>query len=234
MRTRKLAPIYSWIIIACLLASLCTSLTLTPRSAAQTNKLNKSASPVEQTESWYPLLSKYATDLTGRALKEDLSTARVHEADVARVITNLSLSTKTPVIVSESDLDREAIAAGVALKIAAGEVPDSLRHKRIYRLRLDALAKDAQTSEEFAGRVQAVLAEAAQAEGQIILFVDQLHEYAGARAAFSTSASLKQALENHRVQIIGGASPESYASYIAADETVAGLFQSILIDRFAG
>src|SRR5262249_44154894 len=105
--------------------------------------------------------------------------------------------------------------------------------KHVFRLRLEALAKDAKTSEEFVNRVQSVFAQAAQAEGQIVLFVDQLHEYAGAHAALSVSASLKEALENHRLQIMGGASPESYASYIAADENVAGLFQSILIDRFA-
>ena len=111
-----------------------------------------------------------------------LETVRDHDADVARVIAGLSPTSKTPVVVGESDIERDAVARGVAMKLAFGDAPDALRGKRVFRLSLDALAKGAKTSDDFAARVQAVFAEAAQAEGKVILFVDQLHEYAGARA----------------------------------------------------
>ena len=147
------------------------------------------------------------------------------------MIASLSASTKTPVVISESDLDREAIASAVAMKIAFGNVPESLRNKRVFRLSLDTLARGAKTSEEFVIRLQSVLGEAAQAQGRIILFVDQLQEYAGARAATTATASVKEAIEASHLQIIGGASPEAYASYIAPDKSVARLFESISIDN---
>ena len=118
----------------------------------------------------------------------------------------------------------------MALKIAFGDVPDSLRGKRVFRLSLDALAKGAKSSEEFVSRVQAVFAEASQAADQIILFVDQLHQYAGARAATTASAAVKEAIQANHLRIIGGVSPEAYATYIASDESVAKLFESISID----
>src|SRR5207245_3630398 len=99
------------------------------------------------------------------------------------------------------------------------------------RLSLDALAKGARTSDEFAARVQSVFAEAAQSNGRVILFVDQLHQYAGAHATAIASAAVKEAIETNHLRIIGGASPEAYASYIASDENVAKLFESISIDR---
>ena len=179
------------------------------------------------------MLSKYATDLTLRALKGKLEAAREHDMDVARVIAALPASGKAPVVVGESDLARDAIACGVAIKIAFGDVPDSLRDKRVFRLRLDALAKGAQTSEEFVNRVQTVFAEAAQAEGRVILFIDQLHEYAGARANANASAIVKEAIGTNQLRLIGGASPGAYSSYIASDENVAKLFESIAIDAAA-
>jgi ATP-dependent Clp protease ATP-binding subunit ClpB len=108
-----------------------------------------------------------------------LETIRNRDNEVARVIASLSDSTKAPVVISESDLDREALASAVAMKLAFGDVPEGLRNKRVFRLSLDTLARDAKTSEEFVTRLQSVLDEAAQAQGRIILFVDQLQEYAG-------------------------------------------------------
>ncbi|PYS82467.1 MAG: hypothetical protein DMF70_07960, partial [Acidobacteria bacterium] len=99
------------------------------------------------------------------------------------------------------------------------------------RLSLDALAKGAGTSDEFASRVQSVFAEAAKADGQIILFVDQLHQYAGGRATTVASAAVQAAIEANHVRMIGGSSPQAYAEYIAADPKVAKLFESISIDR---
>src|SRR5207248_9244823 len=179
----------------------------------------------------YPVLSKYATDLTQLAVGGKLETTREREADVARVIASLSSAAKNPVVVGESDLDRDTIARGVANKIAFGDVPDTLRNKRVFRLNLEALAKGAKTSDEFVKRVQSVFAEATQANGKVILFVDQLNQYAGSRATTIAAAAVKDAIEANHLRIIGGASPQAYATYIASDESVAKLFEAISIDR---
>jgi hypothetical protein len=110
-------------------------------------------------------------------------------------------------------------------------VPETLRNKRVFRLSIEALAKGAKSSDEFSARVQAVFAEAAQAEGRVILFVDQLNQYAGARATALASAAVKNALEANQLHIIGGASPQAYTNYIASDDSVAKLFDSISIDH---
>src|SRR6185369_16914516 len=142
-----------------------------------------------------------------------------------------SSAAKDPVVVSESDLDRDAIARAVAIKIAFGDVPEALRDKRVFRLSIDALAKGARSSDEFSARVQAVFVEAAKSEGRVILFVDQLNQYAGSRANRVASAAVKDAIEVNRLRIIGGASPQAYSNYIASDDSVAKLFDSISIDH---
>jgi ATP-dependent Clp protease ATP-binding subunit ClpA len=119
------------------------------------------------------------------------------------------------------------------MKIAFGDVPATLRNRRVFRLSLDALAKGARTSDEFAGRVAAVFAEAEQAESRIVLFVDQLHQYAGARARLVASAAVKAAIETSHLQIIGGANPEAYSQYIASDESLTKLFEPISIDQLS-
>ncbi|HXI61482.1 MAG TPA: S8 family serine peptidase, partial [Pyrinomonadaceae bacterium] len=205
---------------------MCASLTFSQRTSAQSD-----TPLVSDGGSDYPVLSRYATDLTQLAVAGKLQTNHERDAEVARVITSLSSAAKNPVLVSESDLDRDAIARGVASKIAFGDVPEGLRNKRVFRLNIDALAKGAKTSDEFVKRVQSVFAEAAQANGKVILFVDQLNQYAGSRATTSAAAAVKDAIESNHLRIIGGASPQAYASYIASDESVAKLFESISIDR---
>src|SRR5438105_13103627 len=222
---RKYAPATTLIITFALLVSMCLGLTLTQRTSAQSN-----AARMNDSVSEYPVLSKYATDLTRLAVAGKLETAREQDGDVARVIASLSSEAGNPVVVWESDLDRDAIARGVANKIAFGDVPDTLRNKRVFRLNLEALAKGAKTSDEFVKRVQSVFAEATQANGKVILFVDQLHQYAGTRATVMASAAVKDAIEANHLRIIGGSSPQAYASYIATDESVAKRVESILID----
>src|SRR5256714_5384475 len=223
---RKHAPVTTLIITFALLVSMCVGLSFSQRTSAQSNSAR-----VTDNVSDYPVTSKYATDLTQLAAAGKLEITREHDNDIARVIASLSSAGKNAVVVSESDLDRDAIARGVASKIAFGNVPDSLRNKRVFRLSLDALAKGAKTSDEFVRRVQSVFAEAAQANGKVILFVDQLNQYAGASATAMSAAVVKDAIEANHVRIIGGSSPQAYASYIATDESVAKLFESISIDR---
>src|SRR3984893_8119310 len=173
MKSNKHTPATTWITMFALLGSMCAGLTFGRRTSAQSNEKTVATGDREtrgRTDSQYPLLSKYSTDLTLLARTGKLETARGYEADVARVIVSLSVTGKAPVVVGESDLDRDAIARGVAFRIAFGDVPETLRNKRVFRLSLDALAKGAKTSEEFESRVQIVFAEAEKADGQIILF----------------------------------------------------------------
>ena len=154
---KRNAPAITWIAIFALLLSMCASLTLSQRTAAQSNKSNP-----EQSALQYPNLSKYATDLTLLALQGKLPRTNERDADIGRVIASLAGAQKTPVLVGESDLDRNIIARGVALKIASGDVPDELRMTRVFSLRIDKLAEGAGTEAEFSRRVQGVLAEVAQ------------------------------------------------------------------------
>ena len=225
----KRTPVVTWITIAAVLVSMCASLSFSQRSAAQSGK----ATTIRQQQdanTKYPILSKYATDLTLLALSGKMEAVRGYEASIARVIASLSTTAKTPLVLGESDLDRDAIARGVAARIAFGNVPDTLRNKRVFRLSLEALARGAQTSAEFENRIQAVITETEQAQGQVILFVDQMHQYAGASATNVSSTTVKTALQRNQFKVIGGASPEAYANYIATDESIAKLFDSISID----
>src|SRR5438876_824044 len=235
MKRQKHTPIVTWFTASALLLSLCAGLVFNQRTAAQSNEPSQSASQRDarsQATTDYPALAKYATDLTQLALQGKLEPAHGRDADIARVIESLGRTTsKAPVVVGEFDLDRNAIARGLAFRIAFGDVPDSLRNRHVLSLSLDALAKGAGTSDEFASRVQSVFAEAAKADGQIILFVDQLHQYAGGRATTVASAAVQAAIEANHVRMIGGSSPQAYAEYIAADPKVAKLFESISIDR---
>src|SRR6266404_9884810 len=235
MKRPKHAPVVTWFTASALLISVCAGLVFNQSTAAQSNEPSQSASQRDarsQATTDYPVLAKYATDLTQLALRGKLEPAHGRDADIARVIESLGRTTsKAPVVVGEFDLDRNAIARGLAFRIAFGEVPESLRNKHILSLNLDTLARGAGTSAEFASRVQSVFAEAAKADGQIILFVDQLHQYAGERATTVASTAVQAAIEVNHVRVIGGSSPEAYAEYIAASPKVAKLFESISIDR---
>src|SRR5712691_9642666 len=234
MKRQKHAPVVTLFTASALLVSVCAGLAFNQHTAAQSNEPSQSASRDARSlaASDYPALAKYATDLTQLALRGKLEPAHGRDADIARVIESLGRTTsKAPVVVGEFDLDRNAIARGLAFRIVFGDVPDSLRNKHVLSLSLDALAKGAGTSDEFASRVQSVFTEAAKADGQIILFVDQLHQYAGGRATTVASAAVQAAIEANHVRMIGGSSPEAYAEYIASDPKVAKLFESISIDR---
>jgi ATP-dependent Clp protease ATP-binding subunit ClpB len=140
-------------------------------------------------------LSKYAVDLTQLAAQGKLEALVGFDAEINRVIATLAHSnTKAPVVLSESDVNREAVARTLAMRIVAGDVPDTLRGKRVLSLSLDSLAKGAKTSEQFEQRLQSVFAEVAEARNGIILFVDQLHQYAGVRATATVSAIVKSAI----------------------------------------
>jgi ATP-dependent Clp protease ATP-binding subunit ClpB len=105
-----------------------------------------------------------------------------------------------------------------------------LLNKQVFSLNLDALSAGAKTSKEFVARWLAILTEAAATEGQIILFVDQLHQFVGTYANQVVSAALRDALKQGQLRVVGAATSEAYAAYISADESLTSLFQTIRID----
>src|SRR5437870_4816779 len=231
MNRTKIAPAITWLTAVALLVSMCASLTFSEHASAQSGKdTSNSARTLAESETNYAALSAYANDLTTLALRSHIETTTEQDTIVRQVIASLLVNAKAPVVVSESSLDRETIARSVAAKIASGDVAE-LRGKRVFRISLDALAKGAHTSDEFSARVKSIFAEAARAEGQIILFVDQLQEYAGVRATIAATAVVKETIATSHVRIIGGATSEAFSQYIVTDESLAKLFESISLDR---
>src|SRR5439155_21169063 len=157
---KRAAPPTNWFRVLILLICLCAGLPLNQRTTAESN--NEIASQRNwrgQTDVDYPALSRYATDLTRLALRGKLDLPHEHDADISRLIKSLSTATRAPLVVGEFELVRNAIARGVAFRIASGDVPDSLRNKRVFSLSVEALARGAGTSEVFVSRMQAVFAE---------------------------------------------------------------------------
>lgn len=206
---------------------------LSGKTSANVNPGNNAAGagPVNRISNPYPNLRRFASDLTKLARLGKLQAVAGYDSEIARVVETLTHSTKTPVLVGESNLDRAAIARGLALRIASGDVPPALRGKLIFSLSLDAIADSAKTSQEFENRVQAIFSETEKANGQIVLFIDELQEFAGRRATYVASATVRAALRDSGLRIIGAASPEAYSEYIASDENLAGLFESVIISE---
>lgn len=215
MKRTTATPAISLLTLTALLVTTVATFRFSPTANAQVSESTA-------TEKSRSILSKYAIDLTQLAAQGKLESLQGFDAEINRVVAALARSSaKAPVVISESDVNRAAVARAIALRIVSGEVPEALRGKRVLSLNLDALAKDAKTSQEFERRVQVVFAAAADARGEVILFVDQLHQYAGTRATATDSATIKSAISANGVSVIGGASPEAFNSYIATDESVA-------------
>src|SRR2546423_3990769 len=222
MNRTKIASAITWLTTLALLVSICASMTFTGHASAQ--------SPKDEVSAIYPVLSMYAVDLTALAFGSRVEATPQQDAIARQVIASLLVNSQTPVLVGESGLDRETIARSVAAKIAFNNVPE-LRGKRVFRLSLDALANGARSTTEFTARVKSGFREAANADGRVILFIDQLQEYAGVRATLAVSASLKQTLETSHVRVIGGATAAAFSQYVLADEGLAKLFESVPLDR---
>src|SRR6266516_1715070 len=180
----------------------------------------------------YPLLSRYATDLTRLARQGKLETISGHRAEIRQLLDALSAGTnRNPVLINDGiNLDTSEIISGLAQRIVAGKAPENLRDKRIFSLSLDRLSAGARDSEEFVARFSATLNEAAAAKGQIILFVEQLHQYVGSYANQVASAAIQSALSQGQFRVIGAATSDEYAAHISTDESLAALFQTIRID----
>jgi ATP-dependent Clp protease ATP-binding subunit ClpB len=186
-------------------------------------------------ESTYASLEKYARDLTELARKSKLDPVIGRDEEIRRVMQILARRTKNnPVLIGEPGVGKTAIVEGLAQRIISGDVPDVLKTKRIVALDLAALVAGAKYRGEFEDRLKAVLKEITEAEGQIILFIDELHTLVGAGAAegaMDASNMLKPALARGELRAIGATTLNEYKKYIEKDPALERRFQPVLVSE---
>jgi ATP-dependent Clp protease ATP-binding subunit ClpB len=189
----------------------------------------------ENPEGTYEALEKYCRDLTSLAQREKLDPVIGRDAEIRRVLQVLSRRTKNnPVLIGEPGVGKTALAEGVALRIATGDVPESLRDKRLLQLDLAALVAGAKYRGEFEERLKAVLTEVESADGQIIMFIDELHTLVGAGAAEGAQDAanmLKPALARGELRCIGATTLDEYRKHIEKDKALERRFQPVTIDE---
>jgi len=186
-------------------------------------------------EAKYEALERYARDLTELARRGKLDPVIGRDEEVRRVIQVLSRRTKNnPVLIGEPGVGKTAIVEGIAQRIVAGDVPESLKSKRIVQLDLGALVAGSKYRGEFEDRLKAVLKEIEEASGQIILFIDELHTLVGAGAAegsMDASNMLKPALARGELRCIGATTLNEYKKYVEKDAALERRFQPVQVGQ---
>ena len=211
--------------------------------AVTAQKLNAAINDIRQgrtadsvsAEDSYEALKKYAQDLTERAREGKIDPIIGRDEEIRRAMQVLSRRTKNnPVLIGEPGVGKTAIAEGMALRIVNGDVPESLRNKRLLALDMGALIAGAKYRGEFEERLKAVLNEVTAAAGEILLFIDEMHTLVGAGkgdGAMDAANLIKPALARGELHCIGATTLDEYRKYVEKDAALARRFQPVLVDE---
>jgi len=186
-------------------------------------------------EDTYDVLNKYGTDLVERAKSQKIDPVIGRDNEIRNVIRILSRKTKNnPVLIGEAGVGKTAIAEGLAIRIMKGDVPDSLKERKLFSLDMGALIAGAKYRGEFEERLKAVLSEVKKSDGKIILFIDELHTIVGAGkadGAMDAGNLLKPMLARGELHCIGATTLDEYRKYIEKDPALERRFQSVLVSE---
>jgi len=186
-------------------------------------------------ESRYGALEKYAIDLTEAARQGKLDPVIGRETEIKRVIQILNRRTKNnPVVIGEPGVGKTAVVEGLAQKIVADDVPQNIKGKRLLALDIGALVAGSKFRGEFEERLKAVLDEIRRAAGEVIIFIDELHQVVGAgraEGAIDASTMMKPALSRGELRAIGATTPDEYRQYIEKDKALERRFAPVWLDQ---